>query len=414
MKKIIYNIALESFPVLLRVVSPFHPKAKKMIDGRKNWKRELSEKHFGGKRIWFHCASLGEFEQGRPVMEQIKKAYPGCSIIVTFFSPSGYEIQKDYELADYVCYLPFDSKKNSSKFIELLTPDVAIFVKYEFWYYYLKELSQRKIPTFSISAIFRPDQQFFKKRGGLFREMLHSFDHFFVQNEESRKLLTSEGYENVTVTGDTRFDRVIEICSKPKKLDVLPKFKGRSRLMIIGSSWPDDIEVLLPLINDSKNQLKFMIAPHEVGEEKVRRLCKGITVDYQRLSSLNEATLTESKVLIIDSIGLLSSLYQYGEMAYIGGAFGDGLHNILEAATFSMPIIFGKGKDNHKFQEAIDLVDKGGAFEISTSEEITDLVTKLLGDAERLKETSRICKDYVMGNAGATASIMNYLQKYLT
>ena len=384
-----------------------------MSDGRKNWVADLARHSFTGKRIWVHCASLGEFEQGRPLIERIKNMHPKYSIILTFFSSSGYEVRKDYEGADYICYLPFDGKSTSARFIELLKPDLAIFIKYEFWYHYLKELKSKEIPTFSISAIFRPDQQFFKKRGNFFQKMLSCFDYFFVQNKQSKELLNGQGYENVSVSGDTRFDRVVEICGKPKKIEIARVFKGEDNLMVIGSSWPEDIEVLLPIMNNPLNQLKFIIAPHETEPDKIRKLCKEISVKYQLFSQAEKETIHSNKVLIVDSIGLLSSLYQYGEIAYIGGAFGEGLHNILEAATFGMPIIFGKGKENHKYQEAIDLVNAGGAFEIANSTELESVLQNVMGNEEKLQEISRISKDYVISQTGATDSIMDYLSKYL-
>lgn len=384
-----------------------------MMEGRKDWENELKKNTFTGPIIWIHCASLGEFEQGRPLIEQIKKDYPKYGIFITFFSSSGYEVRKEYNLADYICYLPFDSRNNAKKFIEILNPSIAVFIKYEFWYYYLLELKKNQIPTFSISTIFRPEQQFFKKNGQFFREMLSCFDHFFVQNEVSKELLNEQGFNHVTVSGDTRFDRVKEICSNPKKIEIANQFKGKDKVMVIGSSWPEDIEVLLPVINDSGYKVKFIIAPHEIGKEKIKSLTKDIVIDYQLYSEADPATINSAKVLVIDNIGLLSSLYQYGEIAYIGGAFGEGLHNILEAATFGMPIIFGRGKDNSKYQEAVDLVRLGGAFEVSDSREVKRIIDGLLDDRGKLESTSKICSDYVNNNSGATKMIMDYLNEYL-
>ena len=384
-----------------------------MIDGRKNWKGKLASKNFSGKKIWIHCASLGEFEQGRPLIERIKASHPTYSIIITFFSSSGYEVRKDYAGADYVCYLPFDGPHSSQPFVDLLNPDLAIFVKYEFWYYYLKILKKRSIPTISISAIFRPEQLFFKKRGYLFREMLSCFDHLFVQNQLSKELLDNQGFQNVTTSGDTRFDRVVQICSNPTKIETAEKFKGKSKVMVIGSSWPDDMKVLYPLINNHDIHMKYIIAPHEIEAEKIRKLCNGLKVDYQLLSKVKHGDVSSSRVLIVDSIGLLSSLYQYGDLAYIGGAFGDGLHNILEAATYGMPILFGRGEDNFKYQEAIDLVELGGAFEVENSSDLVKTVNKLLNDALLLKMASDISKEYVKSKTGATDIIMDHLNSYL-
>ncbi len=384
-----------------------------MINGREDWEEELKNNMFDGPKIWFHCASLGEFEQGRPLIELIKKTYPDYGIFITFFSPSGYVIRKNYEEANFISYLPFDSKNNAAKFIGLLNPSLAIFIKYEFWYYYLSELKNRGIPTFSVSAIFRQEQQFFKKNGQFFRKMLECFDQFFVQNETSKYLLNEQGFNNVTISGDTRFDRVKEICSNPTKNEIARKFKGHEKIMIIGSSWPEDINVLLPVINSSEYKMKFIIAPHEIEKSKIKKLCSEITTDFQLYSQANNATIHQSRVLIIDNIGILSSLFQYGDIAYIGGSFGDGLHNILEAATFGMPVIFGRGQDNHKYQEAVDLVELGGAFEVSDSNELKKVLNTLFDNASNLDKASKISSDYINKNAGATGRIMDYLTNHL-
>jgi len=289
---------------------------------------------------------------------------------------------------------------------------LAIFIKYEFWYNYLIELKNNNVPTLLVSGIFRPDQQFFKKGRSFFKEMLNCFDHFFVQNETSRNLLSSIGLENVTVSGDTRFDRVKEICSNPRDIPLAEKFSGKEIVMVIGSSWPEDMEVLLPLIN-SEIQLKFIIAPHEIEKEKIQRLIDGIRCNFQLYSNANGDTISSAKALIIDNIGLLSSLYHYGKIAYIGGAFGEGLHNILEAATFGMPIFFGKGKDNHKYQEATDLLALGAAFEVSNSTETMNLVKDLIEDPKKLYSLGVVSSDYVHKNAGATEIITHHIDKYL-
>jgi 3-deoxy-D-manno-octulosonic-acid transferase len=383
-----------------------------MISGRRDWKDKIKAAQLKGKVVWFHCASLGEFEQGRPIMEAFKNQHPDISLVITFFSPSGYEVQKDYELADLILYLPFDTPGNAKDFIQLLKPNLAIFVKYEFWYNFLLALKDHNIPTLLVSAIFRPDQQFFRKGRSFFRDMLNCFDHFFVQNENSKKLLSRIGLENVTIAGDTRFDRVRDICSNPKTIEIARKFAGDEMVMVIGSSWPEDMEVLYPQINDEL-PLKFIIAPHEIEKEKIDKLAGRLKCKFQLYSNASPETISSSKVLVIDNIGLLSSLYQYGQLAYIGGAFGDGLHNILEAATFGLPIIFGKGKDNHKYQEALDLVLLGGAFEVSHSSEVNDLVVDFLDNPDKLKSTGAIAFDYVNKNAGATTAIMNHIHQYL-
>ncbi len=400
------------YPVLLRVVSPFHKKAKLMVKGRKGWEAKLTSLPKDGKRVWFHCASLGEFEQGRPLMENIKRKYPNHGIFITFFSSSGYEVQKDYASADLVGYLPFDGRRISKRFVELLNPDVAIFIKYEFWYYYLKTLKENNIPTFSVSAIFRPEQHFFKRGDRFFKSMLACFDHFFVQNETSKKLLNSHGFDNVTVSGDTRFDRVMEICSAPKDIAVAKHFRGDDKVMVVGSSWPEDMDVLLPTINDPKHPLKFIIAPHGVEASKIQQLCQSISMDFQCFSTYKSAE-NPCKVLIIDNIGMLSSLYQYGDLAYIGGAFGEGLHNTLEAATYGMPVLFGKGKDNKKYQESMDLVAIGGAFEVADANECRKVIDGLLDNGEEMGRASAASREYVRSKTGATKIIEEFLSVYL-
>lgn len=411
--KVLYNSGVSLFSILLRILSPFHEKASLMSKGRMGWEAKIKAANLGAGSVWFHCASLGEFEQGRPIMETIKTNYPETSMIVTFFSSSGYEVRKNYEHADLILYLPFDSPGNAEKFIGLIDPRMAIFIKYEFWHNYLQELKKGAIPVFLVSGIFRDDQKFFRKGWNFFRNMLTCFTHFFVQNEQSQFLLHSINFHNVTVAGDTRFDRVMEICSRPKQIELAELFANNSTVMVIGSSWPEDMEVLLPLINDETHRLKFIIAPHEIEKSKIQKLTQCLKCKFQLFSEAEPEHMGESRVLIIDNIGLLSSLYQYGDLAYIGGAFGDGLHNILEAATFGMPIIFGKGKDNDKYQEATDLVAQGGAFEVSQSEDLIKLVEALISDKKILAQASNISSGYVRNHAGATATVMKHLETYL-
>ena len=278
--KLLYNLSISIFPGFLKVLSPFHNKAKLMTLGRKGWIEKVKDTPLGRKVIWFHCASLGEFEQGRPIIEFIKREYVDWQIVVTFFSPSGYEIRKDYEFADLILYLPFDSQANAKQFIELVHPQIAVFIKYEFWYNYLSELKSRNIPTYLVSGIFRSDQKFFKKGWKFFKEMLDCFTYFFVQNETSKNLLNSIGLENVTISGDTRFDRVKEICSNPKKIGIAECFSKGEIVMVVGSSWSEDMEVLYPLINGDL-PIKFIIAPHEIESEKIRRLITGLECRYR-------------------------------------------------------------------------------------------------------------------------------------
>lgn len=405
--KALYNTAISLFPVILRLAAPFHVKARQMTTGRKHWKKQITDARLNRETIWIHCASLGEFEQGRPIIESLKSTHPDHNIVVTFFSSSGYEVRKKYESADLVMYLPFDTRSNAIDFLELLRPKLVLFIKYEFWNNYLTELKKRNIPVLLVSGIFRPDQKFFKKGWPFFRNMLLNFEHFFVQDEVSKALLQSIGIQNITVSGDTRFDRVLDICSKPRQIRLAEKFASTGPLMVVGSSWPDDMEVLLPLIN--QNKLKFIIAPHEIEKSKIRKMAGDLQVSYVLYSEANEENIENTKVLIIDNIGMLSSLYQYGDMAYIGGAFGDGLHNILEAATFGLPIIFGRGKDNHKYREAPELLELGGAFEVSDSEELNKIAERLIIDKELRLKASQISAKYVREQAGATAKIMKYI-----
>ncbi len=385
-----------------------------MTKGRSGWEAKIKDASLGSGSVWFHCASLGEFEQGRSILEAIKRNYHNIKIVVTFFSSSGYEVRKNYEHADLIMYLPFDSPDNARKFIGLIDPRIAVFIKYEFWHNYLQELKKRDIPVFLVSGIFREEQKFFRKGWDFFRNMLTCFSHFFVQNEQSRALLLSIGFHNVTIAGDTRFDRVMEICSRPKQIELAELFAKNSMVVVVGSSWPEDMEVLLPLINDASFQLKFIIAPHEIEKSKIHKLTQSLKCAFKLYSEAQPGQMEEARVLIIDNIGLLSSLYQYGDLAYIGGAFGDGLHNILEAATFGMPIIFGKGKDNHKYQEATDLVAQGGAFEVSHSEELIRLVEGLIGNKKALSQASNISSAYVRDHTGATETVMRHLNSYLT
>ena len=404
---------MRTFPVFLQIAALFHHKAKLMINGRKNWEKDLSARRPGGKIIWFHCASVGEFEQARPVIESIKISYPGYKIAVSFFSPSGYHAAKNNDLIDLITYLPFDNRKNARKFIEILKPELAVFIKYEFWYYFLAELKKHGITTLSVSSIFREDQQFFKKKENIFRKMLMNFDHFFVQDQTSGDLLRGVGIENVTISGDTRFDRVMEILQAPLDIPIAEQFKNGQKVMVAGSSWPEDMEVIYPAINDQQINLKFIVAPHEVEPAKIRRLCSGIRSEYVLFSKADPKTVSNYRVLVIDNIGMLSSLYRYGEMAYIGGAFGDGLHNILEPAVYGIPVIFGKDKSNRKFREAIDLVNLGGAFEVENSRDFMGILQKFLKDEEALNKASQIAGGYVESNAGATNRIMEKLHKFI-
>lgn len=398
------------FKFLLIVVSPLNKKAKLWLQGRKSLFKHIQSKL--GKdqqRVWIHAASLGEFEQGRPIIEAIKKQYPEKRIVLTFFSPSGYEIQKNYESADFVFYLPLDTKRNAKKFIELIMPEYVIFIKYEFWRNFLHTLKRKNIPTYLVSAIFRNDQVFFRWYGGWYRNMLGSFNHFFVQNQESKELLTTLGYTHVTISGDTRFDRVSEIAQKAKSFPLVEKFCNHHITLILGSSWKADEEILFDFMNDPENKIKIIIAPHEIHESNIERIISRLTKKVKRYSKASEENIEDADILIVDNIGMLSSIYQYGDIAYIGGGFGSGIHNILEAATFGLPVLFGP--NYHKFKEAVDLIELGGAFEVKDKVTVTQQLLKLLSDEKYLEEKSQVCSKYVETQKGATNTVIQYLVK---
>ena len=430
MKSWLYDISLWGYWQGIQLAAPFNEKANLFREGRKNWKTDLQTAFEKNKKpvAWFHCASLGEFEQGRPLIEAFKEHYPNYKILLTFFSPSGYEIRKNYEKADVIMYLPLDTQKNAEFFIEKVKPKVVFFIKYEFWHHFIKETSKRKIPLFSVSTIFREEQHFFK--GNNFSvKMLERFTHFFVQNEHSKDLLNSINIQNVSIAGDTRFDRVASIVSQRKELPILEKFIGQSKLLVVGSSWQEDIEVLAPAFGNfledgmekvkEKNRVKLAIASHNIAESDLQKVEKSFNfLSIMRYSKvdLNDKksieNLQNADLLLIDNIGLLSSIYSYGDVAYIGGAFGKGLHNILEAATFGMPIIFGN-KSYHKFQEAIDLVEKKGAFTVSNDKELEKLLKNLFTDDYFKEQINEISREYVIQNTGATAQIMDFCKTIL-
>ena len=403
---LLYKIGIFFYTFFIRITALFNEKARLWIKGRKNWRRRLAEKTDKNARyIWFHCASLGEFEQGRPVIEEIKKQFPEYKIALTFFSPSGYEIRKDYPLADIVAYLPPDTKQNAKIFLDIIQPEKVFFVKYEYWYYYISELNKRAIPLYIISAIYRENQSFFKATpwGKWYRKMLFQFEHIFVQNETSARLLTNLGIQNFTVAGDTRFDRVASIATGSKKIPIVEKFKGNSPLVVAGSTWKPDEELLVAFINQNPGT-KFIIAPHEVSAANINRLHQMLKTPAISFSKIENADVEKYQVLIIDSIGLLSSLYRYGNIAYIGGGFGVGIHNILEAATFGLPIIFGP--NYQKFKEAVDLIHLGGAFSISDKETLEQSLSTLLADNNALKKASEFSRNYVAKNVGSTRLII--------
>lgn len=383
----LYNLAIIIYDLLVHLVAPFSRKPRKMKKG--HWVvydilRNMRDKE--SAYIWFHAASLGEFEQGRPLIEEIKKLHPEYKILLTFFSPSGYEVRKHYEGADIVCYLPFDKPRNVRKFLNLASPCMAFFIKYEFWKNYLDELHQRRIPTYSVSSIFRKDQVFFKWYGKHYRKVLLNFDQLFVQNEASKRFLSKIGIHKTTVVGDTRFDRVLEISENSKKLPIVEQFVQGSPTLVLGSSWGPDEDLYIKYFNEHP-EVKLILAPHEIDDrhlvEIVDKLKRPYAI-YTRVENGKE-NIANADCLIINTFGLLSSIYKYGDIAHIGGGFGAGIHNTLEAAVYGVPVIFGPKYD--KFIEAHELLEAKAAFCIHNEEELTPLLNQLLSDAHFLQET---------------------------
>jgi len=395
----------------------FSPKIKLGIDGRKDLlnKLELSFPALTNRRpvAWFHAASLGEFEQGRPVIEIFRQKYPDHFILLTFFSPSGYEIRKNYDGADFVCYLPIDTAENAKRFVEIVKPEIVFFIKYEFWFNYLRELKKRNAFILSFSTIFRPGQVFFQPYGGFYRKLLTYFDHILVQNEESLDLLNKNGITKCSLAGDTRFDRVSTIAKSVRDLPLITRFLNDNICLVAGSVWEADMQVLIPAINTLKQPLKLIIAPHEIKPEEIevwRKKLSGKSVLYSEYKEKQDNDSYD--YLIIDNIGMLSSLYRYGDIAYIGGSFGSGLHNILEAATFGLPVIFGN-KGYHKFQEAKDLIQERGAVAVADANELTDLLNNWCINPEMRSGLGIINKNYVENRKGASNQVMKEVAKLL-
>ena len=405
-----YNIGIQVYHLAIQLASPFYEKAKLLSRGRKDsWEKIKNLKRGNERLVWFHAASLGEFEQGRPVIEQLKLHEPKTKILLTFFSPSGYEIRKNYTGADYILYLPADSKQNAIRFIEAFQPDAAVFIKYEFWYHYLHELYKRQIPIYLISAIFRSEQPFFKKWGGLHRQMLSFFTHLYVQDEPSVQLLNKISITQVSQTGDTRFDRVKQIADEAKHIEKVETFCQGKPTIVCGSTWPPDEDILLEYINSYTGDYKWIIAAHEIGEGHIKTIlekCQKRAVRY----SQTEKDLSAYSVLIIDCIGLLSAIYRYGNIAYIGGGFGVGIHNTLEAAVYGMPVIFGP--KYQKFNEAVQLIKTGGGFSIQNGMELKDLLNSLIKNPAITKTAGQKALDYVYHQLGATNIIIKELTKH--
>lgn len=405
----LYNLVVILASQLLKLVAHFSPKMKLFVDGRKSVFQTLANKiQSSDKTIWFHAASLGEYEQGLPVIEAMKQQFPNHKIVVTFFSPSGYEVRKNNTVADVTVYLPLDTISNAKKFISLVHPEMAFFIKYEYWPNYLNELKKQQIKTYLISGILRENQAFFKWYGGFYRNALQTFDYFFVQNESSKKLLQSIGFHNVKVSGDTRFDRVVSILERDNSLDFIEQFKDNKTTIVIGSSWPKDETLLVNYINQSSDDVKFIIAPHNIKSEQIQELKNSISKKTLLFSEKDNVDLSNSNVFIIDTIGILTKIYSYANIAYVGGGFGNpGVHNILEPATFGVPVVIGPNYSH--FAEATALVNMEGCISIQNQTQLNEAFDLLLHNEDERLEKGHICSTFVQMNKGATQTIINHI-----
>jgi 3-deoxy-D-manno-octulosonic-acid transferase len=412
----VYRTSLWAYAVFLRLAARFHPKAKAFTQGRRTQRKQTShiratlDKH-EGPVIWMHCASLGEFEQGRPVFDQLRQDYPHACLVLTFFSPSGWEKRKNYPGADLVLYLPLDNRRNAREFIEMIRPRIAIFVKYEFWFFHLSELQKKAVPTYLISATFRPDQLFFRPvLGVLHRKMLQTFRQIFVQNTASADLLSTLSLPKVDIAGDTRVDRVIDLAENPDPLPRLATFAGTSKVFIAGSTWPADEKRLLHLYQHAKSDLKWIIAPHELGGDHLNAIQKMFGAELVRYTQASDEQLLKAKVLLLDTIGQLSLAYQYGTFAYIGGGFGKGIHNTLEPAAFGLPLLFGP--NYQKFQEAVSFVESGAATPIKGSEDLL-LAFRRYQAPKHYRAAQLAIHQYLLESKGATDRICRVIQQEL-
>ncbi|MDO3694085.1 glycosyltransferase N-terminal domain-containing protein [Wenyingzhuangia sp. chi5] len=413
--RFLYNIFVYLAVIVLKLIALFSTKIKLFVEGRQEVFQKLKNKiNLTHKTVWIHAASLGEFEQGRPVIEEIKKEYPEYQIVVTFFSPSGYEVRKNYELANVVCYLPLDTIDNAKKFIKLVQPSVAIFIKYEIWPNYLIELKKQNIPTLLVSGIFRENQIFFKSYGGWMRKSLNTFTSFFVQDETSKELLNSIAINEVSIVGDTRFDRVQKLVETNEKLPFVNDFKNESYLLVAGSTWLEDEEKLLAYINNiAKKDEKFIIAPHNIKAEEILRLKNSLQKKTVLFTEKAGKNLSDYQVMIVDTVGILSKIYAYANVAYIGGGYTkSGVHNTLEAATYGLPIVIGP--NFKKFKEVKDLVSLKGCVSVNNSNDLSEFLKSMYQDSEVRAEKSRITKNYVTQNLGATQKIMKTVKAILS
>lgn len=404
----LYNLFVNFVSIFLKLIALFNPKLKLFMDGGKQTFSILKDQiNPNDKVIWFHCASLGEFEQGRPVIEKVKPIYPKHKIVLSFFSPSGYEVRKNYEQADVVVYLPIDTKKNVQQFIDYIHPEIAVFVKYEFWPNLLNQLKKKEIPTILISGIFRENQIFFKKYGIWMKNKLKLFTHFFVQDDNSKKLLNSIGIENVTISGDTRFDRVSEIVNQNNHLDFIDKFKDNKITLVAGSTWADDDKLLINYINNhSTENDKFIIAPHNINTDSIKKIQSELNVKSILYSNYQTIELKTARVFVLDTIGILTKVYSYADIAYVGGGFTNGIHNILEPATFGIPVMIGP--KYHKFKEATNLIATRGCIAVTNEQEFVKTLINFRDPSYR-NSIGNNAKSFVKSNIGATNSIIDYM-----
>ena len=399
-----YELIISLYTLGVAVASLFNPKAQKMWKGGREAFRVLRREVDGGQRyVWFHAASLGEFEQGRPIIERLRAEHPEYKILLTFFSPSGYEVRKNYEGADIVCYLPLDTYFGARKFLSLVHPEMAFFIKYEFWWNYLHILKRRGVPVYSVSSIFREGQVFFRWYGKTYANVLKCFTRFFVQNDESRRLLATLGITDVDITGDTRFDRVLQIKAQAKHLPLVEAFRQDCKVFVAGSSWPPDEEIFINYFNEHRDW-KLIIAPHVIGDDHIRQILGKLRRTAVRYTEATEDSARRADCLIIDCFGLLSSIYGYGDVAYVGGGFGVGIHNVLEAAVWGMPVIFGP--NNKRFQEAQDLLASGGGLEVDSYSQFEAVMNTYVTDASAIRHDGDKAAGYVAEKAGATDKIL--------
>ena len=399
-----YELIISLYTLGVGVASLFNPKARKMWKGGREAFRVLRDKVDSSSRyVWFHAASLGEFEQGRPIMERLRAEHPEYKILLTFFSPSGYEVRKNYEGADIVCYLPLDTYFGARRFLSLVHPEVAFFIKYEFWWNYLHILKRRGVPVYSVSSIFREGQVFFRWYGRTYSNVLKCFTRFFVQNDESRRLLATLGITDVDVTGDTRFDRVLQVKQQARQLPIVDAFRQGYKVFVAGSSWPPDEDIFINYFNEHRDW-KLIIAPHVIGNDHIRQIVGKLRRKAVRYTEATEDSAREAGCLIIDCFGLLSSIYGYGDVAYVGGGFGVGIHNVLEAAVWGMPVIFGP--NNKRFQEAQDLLASGGGVEIDSYSQFEAVMNTYVADASAIEADGKKAAGYVAAKAGATDVIL--------